>query len=106
MAEKAQELLTRVRNREHRRQNRGKSHDEYREGDLVLVHHTRFPRWPRNDLDLPYFGPYLVTEVGPSIVKVKASPSMGGFVDVCYNQLKRYTAVEDDDLEAWEELAI
>ena len=23
-----------------------------------------------------------------------------------YNQLKRYTAVEDDDLEAWEELAI
>ena len=23
-----------------------------------------------------------------------------------YNQLKRYTAVENDDLEAWEELAI
>ena len=31
---------------------------------------------------------------------------MAGFVDVGYNQLKRYAAVEDDDLEAWEELAI
>ena len=41
-----------------------------------------------------------MTEVGPSTVKVKASPSMGGFVEVGYNQLKRYTAVEDDDLEA------
>ena len=47
-----------------------------------------------------------MTEVGPSTVKVKASPGMGGFVDVGYNQLKRYTAVEDDDLEAWGELAI
>ena len=75
-------------------------------GYLVLVHHTRFPGWPRNDLDLPYFGQYLVTEVGPSTVRVKASPSMGGFVDVGYSQLKRYTAVEDDALEAWEELAI
>ena len=87
-------------------QNRGKSHAEYREGDLVLVHHTRFPRSPQNELGLLYFRPYLVTEVGPSTVKVKASTSMGGFVDVDYNQLKRYTAVEDDDLEAWEELAI
>ena len=106
MAEKAQELPTKVRNREHRRQNRGKSHAEYREGDRVLVHHTRFPRWPRNGLDLPYFGPYLVTEVEPGTVKVKASPSMGGFVNVGYNQLKGYRSVEDDDLEAWEELAI
>ena len=105
-AEKAQELLTKVCNREHRRQNRGKLSAEYREGDLVLVHHTRFPRWPRNHLDLPYFGPYLVTEVGPSTVKVKVSPSMGRFVEVGYNQLKRYTAVEDDDLEAWKELAV
>ena len=40
MAEKAQELLIKVRNREHRREDRGKSHAEYREGDLVLVHHT------------------------------------------------------------------
>ena len=106
MAGKAQELLTKVRNPEHRPQNRGKSNADYREGDLVLVHHTRFPGWPRNDLDLPYFGPYLLTEVGPSTVKVKASPSMGGFVEEGYNQLKRYTAVEQDDLEAWEELAI
>ena len=105
MAEKAQELLTKVRDREHRRQKRGKLSAEYRESDLVLVHHRRFPWSTRNDLDLPYFGPYLVTEVGPSTVKVKASTSMGGFVEVGYNQLKRYIAVEDDDLEAWEELA-
>ena len=105
VAEKAQELLTKVRNREHRRQNRGKLNAEYREGDLVLVRHSRFPRWPRNDLDLFYFGPYLVTEVWLSAVKVKANPSMGGFMEVGYNQLKRYIAVEDHDVQAWKELA-
>ena len=71
----------------------------------MLVHHPRFPCWPRNDLDLPYFGPYLMKEVGVSTLKVKASPSMGGFLDVGYNQVKRYTAIEDDDLETWKHLA-
>ena len=71
----------------------------------MQVHHTRIPRWAQNELYLPYFGPYVVTEVSPSTVKVKASPSMGGFVEVGYIQLKRCTAVEDDDVEAWEESA-
>ena len=31
---------------------------------------------------------------------------MGGFVDVGHNQPKGYTEVEDDDLEAWEALAM
>ena len=90
MARKAEELLTKIRQREHRRQNRGKSIPEYHKGDRVLVHHSKFPRWQHNDLHLPYFEPYPVTEVGRNTVKVKASPSMGGFLDVGYNQIKRY----------------
>ena len=85
---------------------RGKSTTNYHEGDLVLVHHSRVPRWKRNDLDLPYFGPYLITEVGKTTVTVKASLSVGGFVDVGYNQIKCGTAVENEDLEAWEALAL
>ena len=106
MAPKAEELLTEIRQREHQRQNRGKSTPEYHKGDRVVVHHSRFPRWQHNDLHLPYFEPYPVTEVGRNTVKVKASPSMGGFLDVGYNQIKRYAAVEDEDLEAWESLAL
>ena len=88
MAEKAQGLPTKVWNLAHRRQNRGKSNAEYREGDLVLVQNTRFSRWPGNELDLPYFRPHLVTEAGPSTQKVEVSPSPVRFVDVGYNQLK------------------
>ena len=44
---------------------------------MVLVRHKRLSRWKKNDLDLPYYGPFMVTDVGPSSGKGSASPRFG-----------------------------
>ena len=77
LASKARELLQKIRERENTRSNRGRKAVEYEIGDMVLVHHKRLPLWKKNDLDLPYYVPFLVTDVGPSSVKVRASPRFG-----------------------------
>ena len=95
LASKAKELLQRIRERENTRSNRGRKPVEYQIGDMVLVHHRRLPRWKKNDLDLPYYGLFMVTDVGPSSVKVRASPRFGGEIEVGFPFLKRYTLMDE-----------
>ena len=99
LASKAKELLQRIRERENIRSNRGRKPVEYQMGDMVLVHHERLPRWKKNDLHLPYYGPFMVTDVGPSSVKVRASPRFGGEIEVSFPHLKRYTLMDEYDLD-------
>ena len=99
LASKAKELLQRIRERENTHSNRGRKPVEYQIGDMVLVHHRRLPRWKKNDLDLPYYGPFMVTDVGPSSVKVRASPRFGGEIEVGFPFLKRYTLMDEYNLD-------
>ena len=66
---------------------------------MVLVHHGRLPRWKKNDLDVPYHGPFRVTDVGPSSIKVRASPRFGGEIEDGFPFLKRYTVMDEYDLD-------
>ena len=99
LASKAKELLQKIRERENTCSNRGRKAVEYQIGDMVLVHHKRLPRWKKNNLDLPYYGPLMVTDVGPSSVKIRASPRFGGKVEVGFPFLKGYTLMEEYDLD-------
>ena len=95
LASKAKKLLQKIRERENTRSNGGCKAVEYQIGDMVLVHHKRLPRWKKNDLVLPYYGPFVVTDVGPSSVKVRASPWFGGEIEVGFPFLKRYTLMDE-----------
>ena len=95
----AKQLLQKIRERENTRSNRGRKAVEYQIGEMVLVHHKRLRRWKKNDLDLPYYDPFMVTDVGPSSVKVPASRRFGGQIEVGFQFLKRYTLMDEYDLD-------
>ena len=56
-------------------------------------------RWKENDLDLPYYGPFVVTDVRPSSGKVRPSPRFGGESEVGLPFLKRYTLIDEYELD-------
>ena len=66
IADLCRSLLEKKRSKENRTKNRKRKEAIYQIGDWVLVHHTRFKAWPRNTLDSPYFGPFLVTDQNSS----------------------------------------
>ena len=99
LASTAKELLQKFRECENTRSKRGRKAVEYQIGDMVVVHHKRLPRWEKNDLDLPYYGPCMVTDVGPSSVKVRASRRFGGDIEVGFPFLERYTLMDEYDLD-------
>ena len=99
LASNTKELLQKIRERENTRSNRGRKAVEYQIGDMVPVHHKRLPRWKKNDLDLPYYGPFMVTDVGLSSRKVHASPRFGGEIEVGFPFLKRYALMDESDLD-------
>ena len=105
IAKQARELLEHIRARETNRANKWRKEALYQVGDLVLVHHTRFPNWKRSTLSLPWFGPFPVLEVKRGSVVIRASPRFGGLVEVGFPQLKHYALEEDVPAESWEELA-
>ena len=57
LANQAGNNLRHIRDREQSRRNRLRRPASFKVGDLVLVHHSRLPSWPRNCLQDPYFGP-------------------------------------------------
>ena len=66
MANKAGTNLRNIRDRELSRRNRLRRPASFKVGDLVLVHHSRLPSWPRNCLQDPYFRPYLIIRIDGS----------------------------------------
>ena len=78
MANQAGTNLRHTRDRELSRQNRLRRPATFKVGDLVLVHHSRLPSWPRNCLQDPYFGPYRIIRIDGSRIHVTCSPRLGG----------------------------
>ena len=78
MANQAGLNLRLIRGRELSRRNRLRQPPSFKVGDLVLVHHSRLPSWPRNCLRDPYFGPYRIIRIDGSRIHVRCSPRLGG----------------------------
>ena len=78
LANQAGTNLRHVRDRELSRRNRLRRPASFKVGDLVLVHHSRLPSWPRNCLQDPYFGPYQIIRIDGSRIHVRCSPRLGG----------------------------
>ena len=88
--DKANAMLQRVRERQWNKKTKHRVPASYREGDLVLVHHSRLPAWPRSTSDDPYFGPYKIQSVDGHRITVRCSPPLGGTLVCAAQQLKRY----------------
>ena len=101
IADLCRSLMEKKRSKENRTKNRKRKEAIYQIGDWVRVHQSRFKAWPRNTLDSPYFGPFLVTDVAEGSVWIKTHPKYGDLVEVGYPQLKHSDV--PDDLYDWEE---
>ena len=82
--------LTHVREREVSQQNLLPPPASFKVGDLVLVHHSRLPSWPRNCLQYPYFVPYRIIRIDGSRIHVRCSPHLRGELLCAPKQLKHY----------------
>ena len=71
MANQAGTNLRHIGDRELSRRNRLQRPASFMVGDLVLVHHSRLPSWPRNCLQDPYFGPYRIIRIDGSWIHVR-----------------------------------
>ena len=100
MANQAGSNLRHICERELSRRNRLRRPARFKVGDLVLVHHSRLPSWPRNCVQDPYFGPYRITRIDGSRMHVRCSPRLGGELLCAPKQLRHYHS--PDDL-SWDE---
>ena len=90
MANQAGSNLRHIRERELSRRNRLRRPASFKVGDLVLVHHSQLPSWPRNCLRDPYFGPYRIIRIDGSRIHVRCSPRLGGELLCAPKQLTHY----------------
>ena len=90
-----------IRERELSRQNRLPRPASFKVGDLVLVHRSRLPSWPRNCLQDPYFGPYRIITIDGSRIHVRCSPSLGGELLCAPKQLRHYHSPDDSSWDEW-----
>ena len=66
MANQARTNLINIRERELSRRKHLWRPSSLKVGDLVLVHHSRLPSWPRNCLQDPHFEPYRIIRIDGS----------------------------------------
>ena len=93
--DKAKAMPDSLRERQWNEKNKHRVPASYQEGDLVLVHHSRLPAWPRSTSDDLYFGPYKILSVHGHRITVRCSPRLGGTLVCAAQQLKRYYDPED-----------
>ena len=99
----AAKRLQHLREMQLRRANRGRTEVHYSEGEYVLIHKRRFPQWPTSILGSQWFGPFRVQSVKSHAVVVRASPKLGGEVEVAYSFLKKFPqGIGDDEDEGGE----
>ena len=101
MANQAGTNLRHIRDRELSRRNRLRRPASFKVGDLVLVHHSRLPSWPRNCLQDPYFGPYRIIRIDGSKIHVTCSPRLGGELLCAPKQLRHYHSPDDLSRDEW-----
>ena len=94
--------LKHVRERELTRCNRTRRPATFKKvGDLVLVHNSRLPTWPRNCLQDPYFGPYRITKIDRSRNHVRRSPRLGGKLLCSPKELRHYHSPDKLSWDEW-----
>ena len=93
--------LRHIRDREQSRRNRLLRPASFKVGDLVLVHHSRLPSWPRNCLQDPHFGPYRIIRIDGSRIHVRCSPRLGGELLCAPKQLRHYHSPDDLSWDEW-----
>ena len=101
MANQAGTNLRHIRGRELSRRDRLQRPASFKVGDLVLVHHSRLPSWPRNCLQNPYFGPYRIIRIDGSRIHVRCSPLLGGELLCAPKQLWHYHSPDDLSWDEW-----
>ena len=101
MANKAGTNLRHICDRELSRWNHLRRPASFKVGDLVLVHHSLLPSWPRNCLQDPYFGPYQVSRIDGSRIHVRCSPRLGGELLCAPKQLRHYHSPDDLSWDEW-----
>ena len=101
LANQAGTNLRHIRDREQSRRNRLRQPASFKVGDLVLVHHSRLPSWPRNCLQDPYFGPYRIIRIDGSRIHVRCSPRLGGELLCAPKQLRHYHSPDDLSWDEW-----
>ena len=99
--DRAKAMFKRVREQRWRKKKKHRVPASYQEGDLVLVHHSQLPAWPRSTSDDPYFRPYKILSVDGHRISVRRSPRLGGTLVCAAQQLKRYHDPEDLSGEEW-----
>ena len=93
--------LRHIRDRELSRLNGLRQPASFKVGDLVLVHHSRLPSWPRNCLQDPYFGPYGIIRIDGSRIHVRCSPRLGGELLCAPKQFRHYHSPDDLSWDEW-----
>ena len=101
LANLARGNLKHVRARELTRRNRTRRPATLKVGDLVVVHHSRLPTWPRNCLRDPYFGPYRIIKIDGSSIHVRCSPCLGGELLWAPQQLRHYHSPDELSWDGW-----
>ena len=101
LANLARANMKHIRERELTRRIRMRRPATFKVGDLVLVHHSRLPKWPRNCLQDPYFGPYRIIKIDRSRIHVKCSPCLGGELLCAPKQLRHYHSPDGMSCDEW-----
>ena len=101
LANLARANLKHVREHELTRRNRTRRPASFKVGDLVLVHHSRLPTWPRNCLQDPFFGPCRITKINGSRIHVRCSPHLAGELLCAPKQLRHYHSPDELSWDEW-----
>ena len=101
MANQAGTDLRHIRARELSRRNRLRRPASFKVADVVLVHHSHLPSWPRNCLQDPYFRPYRIIRIDGSRTHVRCSPRLGGELLCAPKQLRHYHSRDDLSWDEW-----
>ena len=101
LANLARANLKHVPERELTRRNRTRCPATFKVGDLLLVHHSRLPTWPRNCLRDPYFGPHRIIKIDGSWIHVRCSARLGGELLCAPKQLRHYQSPDELSWDKW-----
>ena len=68
-------------------------------GDFVLVHHSPMPRWPRNCLQDPYFGPCRIIKIDG--YRMRCSSRLGGELLCAPKKMRHYHSPDKLSWDDW-----
>ena len=101
LANQARANLKHVRERELTSCNHMRRPATFKARDLVLVHHSRLPMWPRNCLQDPHFAPYRIIKIDGTRIHVRCSPCLGGELLCAPKHLRHYHSPDELPWDEW-----